>query len=201
MCGVFPVAVDLVSRLTHTYTRTTHTHILVPDSAAREVIDAPLPQRDYGPSLPPPPPPPPGGLTIARAPSTSRSSSSSWSLPPLILPRLVLVGPSSPTQRWRVIFLSWVTFRRVRPEVRKHSWRAVERDLPRAGIRQPRRGATTVRLHVPRGSTSACRTDLHVLRPSGEAARVSLGLFKAYYSTRIASTSYVYHIIFSTLAN
>jgi len=51
-----------------------------PDSA-REVIDAPLPQRDYIPrfSLPPPP----GGLTTARTPSTSRSSLLSC-LPPSI---------------------------------------------------------------------------------------------------------------------
>lgn len=90
------------------------------DSTAREVIDAPLPQRDYGPSLPPPPPPPPGGLTIARAPKCDQKfvstpdgpSNGTFHAPVFVNPegeprQCVYTFLAGPRQRVELIFTSF----------------------------------------------------------------------------------------------
>lgn len=79
---------------------------------------------------------------------------------------------------------SCLSFRRVRPKVRKHSGRAVEWNLSCTDADQPRGKSSAVRLHVPGRAASTRRTDFHLVRPSGKTTRVSL-----YYLISIVSSS------------
>ncbi|XP_063987835.1 tolloid-like protein 2 isoform X2 [Diachasmimorpha longicaudata] len=94
--------------------------LLYPHSiAGREVIDVPLPQQDYVPSLPPPPPPP-GPITTAKTPRCDQtfvsipggSQNGTFHAPALINPegesqQCVYTFLAAPHQRVEVVFTSF----------------------------------------------------------------------------------------------
>ncbi|XP_011309248.1 bone morphogenetic protein 1-like isoform X2 [Fopius arisanus] len=94
--------------------------LLYPHSiAGREVIDVPLPQQDYVPSLPPPPPPP-GPITTAKTPRCDQtfvskpggSQNGTFHAPTLINPegesqQCVYTFLAAPHQRVEIVFTSF----------------------------------------------------------------------------------------------